>query len=130
MAQVSTGTPASRRRILIVDDEEPMRLLLAKIVRQDLDAEVTLAGTAEAALRFAREIAYDAILLDLLMPGIGGAELLKQIRDDSASRSAPVVIISILANSPDAKALGASAILSKPVDRTALVKVLKTQLRV
>jgi CheY-like chemotaxis protein len=130
MAQVSTGTPASRRRILIVDDEEPMRLLLAKIVRQDLDAEVTLAGTAEAALRFAREIAYDAILLDLLMPGIGGAELLKQIRDDSASRSAPVVIISILANSPEAKALGASAILSKPVDRTALVKVLKTQLRV
>jgi CheY-like chemotaxis protein len=105
MAQVSTGTPASRRRILIVDDEEPMRLLLAKIVRQDLDAEVTLAGTAEAALRFAREIAYDAILLDLLMPGIGGAELLKQIRDDSASRSAPVVIISILANSPDAKVL-------------------------
>ena len=107
-----------------------MRLLLAKIVRQDLDAEVTLAGTAEAALRFAREISYDAILLDLLMPGIGGAELLKQIRDDSASRSAPVVIISILANSPEAKALGASAILSKPVDRTALVKVLKTQLRV
>jgi CheY-like chemotaxis protein len=130
MAQVSTGTPASRRRILIVDDEEPMRLLLAKIVRQDLDAEVTLAGTGEAALRFAREISYDAILLDLLMPGIGGAELLKQIRDDSASRSAPVVIISILANSPDAKALGASAILSKPVDRSALVKVLKTQLRV
>jgi CheY-like chemotaxis protein len=130
MAQVSTGTPASRRRILIVDDEEPMRLLLANIVRQDLDAEVTLAGTAEAALRFAREISYDAILLDLLMPGIGGAELLKQIRADSPSRSAPVVIISILANSPDAKALGASAILSKPVDRTALVKVLKTQLRV
>jgi CheY-like chemotaxis protein len=107
-----------------------MRLLLAKIVRQDLDAEVTLAGTGEAALRFAREIAYDAILLDLLMPGVGGAELLKRIRADSASRSAPVVIISILANSPDAKALGASAILSKPVDRTALVKVLKTQLRV
>jgi CheY-like chemotaxis protein len=107
-----------------------MRLLLAKIVRQDLDAEVTLAGTGEAALRFAREISYDAILLDLLMPGVGGAELLKRIRADSASRSAPVVIISILANSPDAKALGASAILSKPVDRSALVKVLKTQLRV
>lgn len=129
MAQVSTGTPASRRRILIVDDEEPIRLLLAKIVRQDLDAEVTLAGTCEAALRFAREISYDAILLDLLMPGIGGAELLKRIRVDSASRSAPVVIVSILANSSDANALGADAVLSKPVDRASLVEALKTQLR-
>ena len=119
-------THEPRRRILVVDDEEPMRLLLAKIVQQDLDAEVTLAGTCEAALRFARENAYDAILLDLLMPGIGGAELLKRIRADSASRSAPVIIVSVLANSPDTKALGASAILSKPVDRRSLVAALKT----
>jgi CheY-like chemotaxis protein len=123
------GTPGPRRRILIVDDEEPIRLLLAKIVQQDLDAEVTLAGTCEAALRFAREISYDAILLDLLMPGIGGAELLKRIRADSASRSAPVVVVSILANSSDANALGANAVLSKPVDRASLVEALKTQFR-
>jgi CheY-like chemotaxis protein len=120
-------TPGLRRRILIVDDEEAMRLLLAKIVRQDLDAEVTLAGTCEAALRFARENSYDAILLDLMMPGIGGAELLKRIRSDSASRSAPVVIVSVLANAPDTKTLGASAVLSKPVDRASLVAALKSQ---
>ncbi|HET7765627.1 MAG TPA: response regulator [Burkholderiales bacterium] len=123
------GTPKARRRILIVDDEEAMRLLLAKIVRQDLDAEVTLAGTCEAALRFARENSYDAILLDLLMPGIGGAELLKRIRAESASRSAPVVVVSVLANSSDTKALGADAILSKPVDRAALVAALRAQFR-
>ena len=107
-----------------------MRLLLAKIVQQDLDAEVTLAGTCEAALHLARENAYDAILLDLMMPGIGGAELLRRIRADSASRAAPVIIVSVLANSPDTKALGASAILSKPVDRASLVAALKAQLRV
>jgi CheY-like chemotaxis protein len=121
-------TPVPRRRILIVDDEEAMRLLLAKIVQQDLDAEIALAGTCEAALQLARGNAFDAIVLDLMMPGIGGAELLKRIRADSASRSSPVVIVSVLANSPDTKALGASAVLSKPVDRRALVAALKAHL--
>jgi len=121
-------TPAPRRRILIVDDEEAMRLLLAKIVQQDLDAEVTLAGTCEAALQLAHVNAFDAIVLDLMMPGIGGAELLKRIRADSASRSAPVVIVSVLGNSPDTKALGANVVLSKPVDRRSLVAALKAHL--
>jgi two-component system OmpR family response regulator len=130
------GTPAPRRRVLIVDDDEAMRLLLAKIVQQDLDAEVTLAGTCEAALRFARESAYDAILLDLMMPGMGGVGLLERIRTDSANRSTPVVVVSILVDSPDerrsgpvrrAKALGAAAVLSKPVDRSSLVAALKEQ---
>jgi len=122
------GTPAPRRRVLIVDDEEAMRLWLAKIVQQDIDAEVTLAGTCEAALRFARENAYDAILLDLMMPGIGGRELLKRIRSDSASGSAPVIVVSVLANAPETKALGANAVLSKPVDRDALVAALRARL--
>jgi CheY-like chemotaxis protein len=133
------GTPGPRRRVLIVDDEEPMRLLLAKIVQQDLDAEVTLAGTCEAALRFARESAYDAILLDLMMPGIGGVGLLERIRTDSENRSTPVVVVSVLVNAPDeggrnsvqrAKALGAASVLSKPVDRSSLVAVLKAQIHV
>ena len=117
-----------RRRILIVDDEEAIRLLLAKIVQQDLDAEVTLAGTCEAALRFARTTAYDAILLDLMMPGIGGTELLKRIRADSACSSAPIIIVSVLSNAPETKTLGANAVLSKPVDRDVLVATLKAQL--
>jgi CheY-like chemotaxis protein len=132
------GTPAPRRRVLIVDDDEAMRLLLAKIVQQDLDAEVTLAGTCEAALRFARAGAYDAILLDLLMPGIGGAGVLEGIRSDSANRSTPVVVVSVLVDSPDesrseavrrARALGAAAVLSKPVDRGSLVASLMKEFR-
>jgi CheY-like chemotaxis protein len=119
---------AARRRILIVDDEEAMRLLLAKIVQQDLDAEVTLAGTCEAALRFARANAYDAIVLDLVMPGIGGTEVLKRIRADSACRSAPITIVSVLSNAPETRTLGADALLSKPVDGHSLVAVLKAQL--
>jgi len=105
-----------------------MRLLLAKIVQQDLDAEVTLAGTCEAALRFARANTYDAIVLDLVMPGMGGTEVLKQIRDDSACQFAPVIIVSVLSKAPETRTLDAEAVLSKPVDRDSLVAALKAQI--
>jgi CheY-like chemotaxis protein len=125
-----------RRRLLIVDDEEAMRLLLAKFAQQDLGAEVTLAGTCEAALRLARAAPYDAILLDLMMPGVGGLEVLRQIRADSVNRSTPVVIVSVLVKDPEtgepltgerAKALGANAIVPKPVDRGSLAAALRAQ---
>lgn len=130
--------PEGRRKVLIVDDEEPMRLLLAQFVEQDLGAEVTLAGTCEGALRLAGENTYDVILLDLMMPGIGGVELLKRIKTDSANKSTPVVIVSILAYAPvesermsleRGKALGACAVVSKPVNRRVLIAAVKAQLR-
>src|SRR5215471_2152492 len=130
-------TPSGpRRRLLIVDDEEAMRLLLAKLVQQDLGAEVTLAGTCEAAVRLSRAAPYDAILLDLMMPGIGGVEVLRQIRADSVNRSTPVVIVSVLVKDPEtgeplteerAKALGANGIVPKPVDRGSLAAALRAQ---
>ena len=100
--QPAMGNPGPRRRVLIIDDEEPMRLLLAQFVQQDLGVEVTLAGTCEAAERLLRDNKYDVILLDLLMPGIGGVELLKRLRAESANRTTPVVIVSIRIDHPDA----------------------------
>ena len=132
------GKPEGRRKVLVVDDQEPMRLLLAQYVEQDLGAEVTLAGTCEGALHLVAARTYDAILLDLMMPGIGGVELLRRIRTDSANKSTPVIIVSILVDAPvedermslgRAKAIGANAVVSKPVDRKALVAAVKAQLR-
>src|SRR5437879_11937949 len=71
---------SAHHRVLIIDDEESTRLLLARYLSKDLKIEAHLAGTCEQALRLAGDYAYDAILLDLLMPGIGGFELLQEIR--------------------------------------------------
>ena len=126
-----------RCRILIVDDQEPMRLLLAQFIGQDLRADITLAGTGEAALRFARDNTYDAILLDLMMPGVGGVEVLRRIRADSANRFTPVIVVSILAGAAEggehmsivhARALGANAVVPKPVHRAYLLTTVKAQL--
>ncbi len=128
----------NRLSVLIVDDQEPMRLLLAQIVTQELAADASLAGTCEAALRLADQKTYDLILLDLLMPGIGGFEVLKRIRVSSANKSTPVIVVSILGTSimgdrplsdEGAKALGADAVVSKPFGRRELVAAVKAQLQ-
>ncbi len=121
-------------RILIVDDQESMRLLLAHYVSQELNAEVELAGTCEAALHLAEQKTYDVILLDLLMPGIGGFEVLKAIRVGSANKTTPVIVISILVTSlmgeggmayDHAIELGADAFVPKPVAYNTLIAAVK-----
>lgn len=125
------STKATRHRVLIVDDEESMRLLLARILVNGLKVEVTLAGTCEQALRLARNYAYDAILLDLLMPGVGGFEVLREIRRASPNVATPVVIVSVLSDQ-DTKdrcmRAGASAYVVKPVERNSLVATVKSQM--
>ena len=89
---------ASRHRVLIVDDEEATRLLLARILTNDIDVEVMLAGTCEQALRLGGSFAYDAILLDLMMPGIGGFGVLKELRAKSPNMATPIVIVSSISD--------------------------------
>jgi len=125
------NTKATRHRVLIVDDEESMRLLLARILVNGLKVEVTLAGTSEQALRLAGNYAYDAILLDLLMPGIGGFEVLREIRRASPNIATPVVIVSVLsdqATKDRCLRAGANAYLVKPVERNALVATVRAQM--
>jgi DNA-binding response OmpR family regulator len=125
------NSKATRHRVLIVDDEESMRLLLARILVNGLKVEVTLAGTCEQALRLAGNYAYDAILLDLLMPGIGGFEVLREIRRASPNIATPVVIVSVLsdqATKDRCMRAGASAYVVKPVERNSLVATVKAQM--
>lgn len=120
-----------RHRILIVDDEESMRLYLARILVSDLHAEVTLAGTCEQALHLAGNYAYDAILLDLLMPGIGGYEVLKELRRASPNAATPVVIVSVLSDKTvqnRCMKAGANAYVVKPVERNTLVATVKARI--
>ena len=122
---------ATRHRVLIVDDEESMRLFLARVLVTGLKAEVTLAGTCEQALRLAGNYAYDAILLDLLMPGIGGYEVLKEIRRASPNAATPVIIVSVLADKATQDRClkaGANAYSVKPVNRAALIATAKAQI--
>jgi CheY-like chemotaxis protein len=118
-------------RILVVDDEESTRLLLARTLSQSLDAEVQLAGTCEQALRLASTCVYDAILLDLLMPGIGGFGVLYEIRHSSPNAATPVILVTQVADKGTLErclAAGANAYHIKPVERSELLAIVRDQL--
>ncbi len=118
-------------RILVIDDEESTRLLLARTLSQGLDAEVQLAGTCEQALRFASGYVYDAILLDLLMPGIGGFGVLQEIRHSSPNAATPVILVTQVTDQDTLErclAAGANAYHLKPVERSKLLALVREQI--
>jgi DNA-binding response OmpR family regulator len=121
----------TRHRVLIVDDDESMRLLLASTLSKALAAEVELAGTCEQALRLAENYEYDAILLDLMMPGIGGFGVLYWVRRSAPNPTTPVIMISVVSEHDAIErclAAGANAYLVKPVKPAELAKTVKTYL--
>jgi PAS domain S-box-containing protein len=77
---VALGAIASRRirRILVVDDEASLRLAVTSYFRA-LGHEVDAVGTGRAALDRASNLEYDAVMLDLRLPDIGGDEVLAQL---------------------------------------------------
>jgi len=120
-----------RHRVLIVDDEESTRLLLARLISKELSVDAQLAGTCEQALRLAGNYAYDAILLDLMMPGIGGLGVLKEIRAASPNAATPIIVVSIVGDAAtidQCMSAGASAYHVKPVRRAQLVATVKAQI--
>ncbi|TMH95504.1 MAG: response regulator [Betaproteobacteria bacterium] len=122
---------SARHRVLIIDDEESTRLRLARYLSKDLKIEAQLAGSCEQALRLGGDYAHDAILLDLLMPGIGGLEVLREIRRASPNAATPVVVISVVSDPEIIErclAAGASAYHVKPVRRAELVASIQKQL--
>lgn len=112
-------------RALVVDDERFIRLLMEKELPR-AGYMVTCAGSGEEALEQLRTREFDVILLDLKMPGIGGMEALRRIRDSGTS--AEVVI---LTGHPDvdsaiqAMKLGAYDYLTKPFKLVELEEVLR-----
>jgi two-component system copper resistance phosphate regulon response regulator CusR len=119
----------TRYRVLIVDDDESMRLLIAATLSKELDVEVQLAGTCEQALRLAESYAYDAILLDLMMPGIGGFGVLSGVRRSAPNASTPVIIVSVdKAAIARCMAAGANAFVAKPLQFAELANTVNKEL--
>ena len=120
-----------RHRVLIVDDEESTRLLLARLLTEELDVEAQLAGTCEQAVKLAGNYVYDAITLDLLMPGVGGLGVLAAIRAASPNAATPIIVVSVVTDDETVRRCmeaGASAYHVKPIRRAELVAIVKAQL--
>jgi CheY-like chemotaxis protein len=102
-------------RILLVDDEAWFRTPAAIMLRQG-GYHVDCAASGEEALQLLESIHPDLILLDLVMPGMGGLSFLRRIRADERFAAMPVIVLSAVSDGQpgtEALALGAKACLVK-----------------
>ncbi len=114
----------SGARVLVVDDDAAARDLLRRMLARQGFA-VTTAASGEEGLRLARELRPAAITLDVMMPGLDGWAVLRELKDDPATADIPVVVVSVLKDGSLAYALGAKGFLSKPIARDRLRSLLE-----
>ncbi len=103
-------------RVLIADDDRHIRELLADTL-SDAGYDVIEALNGTAALEMAFQEAPDLILLDVMMPGMDGFQVLEALRDAPSTRDTPVVLLTVMsAIKGEAKAmdLGVSHYITKP----------------
>jgi len=129
-ARPARPLPASLREalVLIVNDESDSRIILSHLIR-DFGCQVIAAASAEQGLQAAREHAPDLIMLDLLMPGMTGREMLATMHADPSLRDIPVIVVSIVAGELQGTIVGPVDFVDKPADRDRLLEVITSQLR-
>ena len=109
--------------MLIVDDEPALRELMASYL-EDAGYAVDQAGNGAEALERLRRVTPDVIVLDLLMPIMGGREVVSALRSHPALAAIPVVLLSAAGDLPEAtQELQPRAALVKPIDLDVLVAV-------
>jgi PAS domain S-box-containing protein len=119
---------ARRARIVLADDNADMRDYVRRLLDERWDVEAVSDGAS--ALAVIRRSPPDLILADVMMPGLDGFALLREIREDAASRLIPVILLSARAGEEaTAEGLGAGAndYIVKPFSaRELLVRVAST----
>lgn len=109
------------RRLLLVDDEDAIREIAKISFEQVGDWEVVTAASGEAAVEAVSGAAepFDAVLLDVMMPGLDGPSTLKRLRDGPLAAATPVIFLTAKVQPADRKhllSLGAAGVLAKPFD--------------
>jgi two-component system cell cycle response regulator DivK len=117
----------SHGRILVVEDN-PKNLKLVRDVLTFSGYEVIEASSGEDGVRLAEEAGPDLILMDLQLPGIDGAEALRQIRVNDKKQGVPVVAVTAFAMNEDrARAFecGFDGYVEKPISARSLPQMIE-----
>lgn len=121
----------AKEKILVVDDEED----ILDLVRYNLEKEgyeVYCMETGEEAIEAARKMKPDLMLLDLMLPGVDGLEVCKNVKYDSETSRIPIVMLTAKGEESDIVTgleLGADDYISKPFSPKVLIARVRAVLR-
>jgi CheY-like chemotaxis protein len=117
-----TGSPEGfivQHRILIIDDEDDIREVAALSLETVADWEVEVASSGAQGLAKAIASQPEAILLDVMMPGMDGPTTFRELRKNPATAHIPVLLLTAKVQNSDQRRfsdLGVEAVLFKPFD--------------
>ena len=117
------GALGIQMKVLYIEDH-PAQSDIMKQMLEFSGCEVVLASTGEEGIEQAHKEQPDVILMDLRMPGMGGIEAVKRLKNDAAVSDIPVIVLSAWTsrrNREDALEAGAAKFLAKPVDTRRLM---------
>jgi CheY-like chemotaxis protein len=128
--QVSQGSglptevaPGLRPTVVVVEDDRRSFDLL-RVYLEEAGARVVSARDGEEGLDTVRRLSPAGVVLDILLPGIDGWEVLAQLKADPATAAIPVVVVSMLDERGHGFALGAAEYLVKPIGKDQLLAAL------
>jgi CheY-like chemotaxis protein len=121
-AQDGTPSEGSPTIVIIEDDRPSLALLTAYLT--GVSIRVVTARDGQSGLDAVRRDQPSAVLLDIRMPGMDGWQVLQTLKEDPATASIPVVVVSIVDERSRGATLGAAGYLVKPVSRDDLLAAL------
>ncbi|HDN28020.1 MAG TPA: response regulator [Thioploca sp.] len=129
MASLTPALPKNGNTVLVIDDDTTVQELLHTYLSKQGYHVVTATGGQEG-LELAKQIQPDAILLDVMMPGMDGWMVLSALKNEPDLAMIPVIIVSIIEDKNLGYSLGAASVLPKPINREQLQTVLNKYLDV
>jgi DNA-binding response OmpR family regulator len=114
-------------KVLIVDDSEAFRRLNAEILKMD-GHQVLMARNGRETLDLVRSERPDIILLDIMMPGLDGFEVCRELKGDPATQGTMVVMVTALSESARYRAIqaGADEYVTKPITSREMRDLVRT----
>lgn len=107
------------KRLLIVDDEQDIRDVIRVSLEEFAGWQVGMAESGEAALQTVKTGKWDAVLLDISMPGMDGFSVFEALQEDAVTKSIPVVLLTAKVLPSDRRRfaeMGVAGVISKPFD--------------
>ncbi|MCC6986172.1 MAG: GAF domain-containing protein, partial [Anaerolineales bacterium] len=115
---------SAKKRILVIDDDPDAAYLMQEMLGQT-EFEVTGIRDSATGQQMARENKPDAILLDVMMPGKDGWQVLHDLKADETTKDIPIILHTIVDKKALGYKLGAAAYLLKPLNPSVVIETLR-----
>ncbi len=115
---------SKRKRVLLVEDTDSMQMMVKRWLTGE-GYEVDIASDGKEALDQVRVSVPDLILLDIMMPGLNGYAVCRELRESEQTKKTPIIMITALptaVDSKEGKLSGANEVMVKPLNRDDLLK--------